>query len=672
MLAEAATSIECSSDSDKEGETSELSTHAVPAPPPSEGGQDPSAGSDRRILDGLIEGCLVVGFDWRCLYANEAATKQAGRTQADLVGRTLFEVYPGAETSGFIVRYRRCMEERVPQHFEAEFTFPGAATKWFEVSVSPVPDGLFILSVDNTERRKAEEELRRSEQRHRLLADNARDVVWTMELDGRISYVSPAVEKVRGFTPAEAMSQTLEEIHPPASRLLTQEYFERLGAALQAGRTPESFRGELEYFRKDGSTFWTEVRAYPLLAADGTVLQILGVTHDIDERRRAEAALKESEELLRLAFENANIGMCLVDLQGRLTRVNRQMSEIFGYARAELEGMTVNDIAHPDFRDVSPRFIQRAKDGDADRAEFEKAYLHKDGHLVWGRVSSSLVRDARGEPACFISHVVDVSESRRAEEALRESEERYRNLSADLENRVLARTAELTDANRELDAYSYSVSHELRTPLRAIDGHAAVILEEHAGLLDDEGRRHFAQMRWNAQRMGRLLDDLLAFSRTGRTDLVFAAVDMTGAVKAAFDRVVTDPASASRISFSVGDLPKAVGDAELLSLVWENLLSNAVKFSAGRERPEIQVEGSLEAGEAVYRVRDNGVGFEMEYVGKLFGVFQRLHGHREFEGTGVGLALVRRIVLRHGGRVWADGMLDRGATFCFALPARGE
>lgn len=563
------------------------------------------------------------------------------------------------------------MEERVPQRFEAEFTFPGAATKWFEVSLSPVPEGLFILSVDNTERRKAEEELRRSEQRYRLLADNARDVVWTMELDGTISYVSPAVEKVRGFTPAEAMSQALEEIHPPDSLSKSREYFERLGAAIQAGRPPESFRGELEYFRKDGSTFWTEVMAYPLLGADGTVLRILGVTHDIDERRRTEAALKESEELFRLAFENANTGMCLVDTGGRLTRVNRQMCEIFGYTKAELEGMSVNDIAHPDFRDVSPRFIQHAVAGEADRAEFEKAYLHKDGHLVWGRVSSSLVRDARGEPAYFISHVVDISESRRAEEALRESEERFRKLSGELESRVLARTAELTEAGRELEAYSYSVSHELRTPLRAIDGHAAVISEECEGQLDGEGRRHFAQMRWNAQRMGRLIDDLLAFSRAGRADLSFGSVEMTAAAKAAFGRAVTDPAAVSRISLSVGDLPNAAGDADLLGRVWENLLANAVKFSSGRERPEIRVEGSLEAGEAVYRVRDNGVGFDMKYSDKLFGVFHRLHGIHEFEGSGVGLALVRRIVLRHGGRVWAEGEPGRGATFSFALPVKG-
>lgn len=503
----------------------------------------PSVGVDRRILDGLMEGCLVVGFDWRCLYVNGAATRQAGRKPEDLLGRTLTEIFPGIGKAAHFAHYRRCMEERARQHFEAEFSFPGLASKWLEVSLSPVPDGVFALSIDVTERRKAEQELRLSEQRHRLLADCARDVVWTMEPDGRISYVGPAVEKVRGFSSAEAMGQTLGEIHPPASQRVSLEYFERVRAAVEAGRTPESFRGELEYLCRDGSTVWTEVLAFPLLGADGTLLQVLGVTRDIDERRRAEAALRESEE-------------------------------------------------------------------------------------------------------------------------------RYRKLSEELESRILARTAELTDASRELEAYSHSISHELRAPLRAIDGHVAMIGQEYEVLLDGEGRRHLGQVRWNAQRMGRLIDDLLAFSRAGRADLTFGPVDMTGAAKATFARVVTDPASLSRISFSVGLLPEAVGDADLLHRVWENLLSNAVKFSAGRENPEIRVEGGVEGGEAVYRVRDNGTGFDMQYVDKLFGVFQRLHGIREFEGTGVGLALVRRIVMRHGGQVWAEGELDRGATFSFTLPAR--
>ncbi len=172
--------------------------------------------------------------------------------------------------------------------------------------------------------------------------------------------------------------------------------------------------------------------------------------------------------------------------------------------------------------------------------------------------------------------------------------------------------------------------------------------------------------------MGQLIDDLLAFSQAGRTDLALTPVDMTAVAKEAFARVVPDPGSPSRISFTMGVLPEASGDASLLLRVWVNLLSNAVKFSAVRERPEIRVEGEVEGGEAIYRVRDNGVGFDMKHVDQLFGVFHRLHGVSEFEGTGVGLALARRIVARHGGRAWAESEPGRGATFSFSLPARRQ
>ena len=228
--------------------------------------------------------------------------------------------------------------------------------------------------------------------------------------------------------------------------------------------------------------------------------------------------------------------------------------------------------------------------------------------------------------------------------------------------------AVLRDALHEMEGYSSSIGHELRTPLRAIDGFSARLLKDYAPLLDEEGKRLFAQVRWNAQRMGRLIDDHLSFSQAGRTVLRLGTVHMADAARLALKNTRADNEHIHAISVSIDDLPDAHGDPRLLEKVWEVLLANAVKFSSTKETPEIRVEGRLENGDAVYSVRDNGVGFDMQYVDKLFGVFHRLHGHNDFEGTGVGLALVKRIVTRHGGRVWAEGKEGEGATFSFALP----
>jgi signal transduction histidine kinase len=228
--------------------------------------------------------------------------------------------------------------------------------------------------------------------------------------------------------------------------------------------------------------------------------------------------------------------------------------------------------------------------------------------------------------------------------------------------------AKLEAANKELEAFSYSVSHDLRSPLRAIDGFSHILQDEYADKLDDEGRRLLAIVRDNTQRMGQLIDDILQFSRTGRLEMSMSEVDMEGLAHAAIDDIRTD-GDMGPLQVEIGHLPAARGDRAMLRQVFTNLLSNAVKFSHANPSPKVVVGGSIQDDEAVYFVRDNGVGFDMQYVDKLFGVFQRLHTTSEFEGTGIGLAIVKRIVTRHGGRVWAEGKLNEGATIYFTLPA---
>jgi light-regulated signal transduction histidine kinase (bacteriophytochrome) len=236
-----------------------------------------------------------------------------------------------------------------------------------------------------------------------------------------------------------------------------------------------------------------------------------------------------------------------------------------------------------------------------------------------------------------------------------------------LEEKVKRRTAELTAANGELQSFAYSISHDLRAPLRAIDGFAAMLKEDHGDTLDDEGRWLCEAIERNTRRMGTLIDSLLTYSRIGRAQVQYADVDMDGLAREVCNSLIPDYGK-DRVAATVRSLPRVAGDATLLRVVWENLIGNALKYSSKVPTAAVEIWCDEEGAECVYHIRDNGAGFDMEYASKLFGVFQRLHGNEEFEGTGVGLAIVERIVHRHGGRVWAEGEVGTGATFSFSLP----
>jgi|SRR5579872_1155089 len=372
----------------------------------------------------------------------------------------------------------------------------------------------------------------------------------------------------------------------------------------------------------------------------------------------AEQYLRTKEESrIRVLVEAVkDYAIFMLDPQGQVATWNEGARRLKGYEAEEIIGKHVSlfYLAHDQ---VSGKAETELRIATAEgRYEEEGWRVRKDGSKFWANVVITPIRDARGELTGFAKVTRDLTERRRADEELR---------AAVL--RLEERTRQLEEANTELDGFTYSVSHDLRAPLRAINGFVQVLLEEHAPRLDEDGRRVAQIIHKNAQKMGQLIDDLLNFARLGRHEMRVSPVNMTALVRKAAEEVL-DPARV--IELRVAELPRAQGDAALLQQVWLNLLANAVKYTRPRSPAIIEVTAKRDDRETVYSIKDNGVGFDPRYVSKLFGVFQRLHTASEFEGTGVGLALVQRIVRRHGGWAKAEGQLGQGATFSFALPSR--
>lgn len=506
--------------------------------------------------------------------------------------------------------------------------------------------------------RALDEELRRNEESYRLLVDGVRDyALYMLDAEGRIATWNSGAERITGYTAEEAIGQTTDIILPPED-VAGGKQRHAIEIATRTGRYEEQGWRR----RKDGARYWAGLVLTAIRDSSGQLLGFAKVSHDMTEQKRFEEALRKSEERTRSILESALDAIIVMDGNGTVHEWNPAAEQMFGYSRAQAMGKPVIDLIIPAYlrEQYLTGFARYAVDGYGPmlNQRLETVAVRADGSEFF--VEMAIAPTKPNGSAMFTGYISDITERKRAEDQVKQ-------LNAELEQRVQKRTQQLELANKELEAFSYSVSHDLRAPLRHINGFVEILQSTAGDGLDAESRGFLDTIADSARQMGKLIDDLLAFSRMGRTELRFVPVKLDNIVAESV-RELRQECLGRDVNWNIHPLPEVRGDPAMLRQVFINLLANAVKYTRTRAYAEIEVRAQETADEYILSVRDNGVGFDNAYAHKLFGVFQRLHPAHEFEGTGIGLAIVRRVVARHGGRVWAEGKVDEGATFHFALP----
>jgi len=510
------------------------------------------------------------------------------------------------------------------------------------------------------EQRRAHEhqvEIQRNEECYRLLVESVRDyALYMLDTNGRVTTWNSGAELVEGFRSRDAVGKSLHELFPDE---MPQEKLDRI---LHTASALGKYEEESWRTRRDGTRYWSNVVFTAIRDADGRLRGFAKVARDLTERRQYVDALRRSELRTRAVVETALDAVVLMDKDGLVQEWNPAAERMFLYRRSDVIGRRMAELIVPPYLRQAhylgmARYLSEGKSVVLGQ-RYETIALRADGTEF--PVEVAITELPTDGPRMFTGYISDITERKR-------SEDQMKLFSQELEQQVAKRTEQLAAANKELEAFSYSVSHDLRAPLRHINGFVELLQSSAGPALHAEDQELLHTIADSARHMGKLIDDLLSFSRMGRTELRFVPVNLSHVLQEAL-RDLDQELAERDIKLEIATLPTIQGDPVMLRQVFVNLVSNAVKYSRDRHPAQVEVSARESADEVVVAVRDNGVGFDPAYAHKLFGVFQRLHSPGEFEGTGIGLAIVRRVVARHGGRVWAEGAVDKGATFYVALP----
>ena len=676
------------------------------------------AGFQNAINEGAI--VAIIGMDGKIEFVNDNFVSISHYARVELIGQN--------EQIISMACYPRDRANNLWETATAGHTWRGeicnhtkdGSPYWLDTTVSPIfdeqgePINYVWICFDITERKRAEEAL----QMFQYTVDRASDAVQWLNRDAGFEYVNDQACRSLGYSREELMRLHLWDIDP----IYPKERWYKNWENYQINRQGGSEYIETVHRRKDGGFFPVEVSSKHLWFGDQELH--VAVIHDISNRKRAENLIRTlngaalamqqattpdqtfaavSGELKKINFSCAifavdddndqlvlqhytftNQAIKLVETITGLTAKNYTISistvNAFSRCLREKKALFLENLVDTAKQSI-PNHLSTLAEAVIKGLGLSKSIIApliiEEQAIGLFTVQSDDLQES-DEPAitAFANQLAAAwRQSQLFEQAKHDlmartiAEARVIQMNEGLEQRVIERTAQLEAANKELEAFAYSVSHDLRAPLRAIDGYTRILVEDYEPILDAEGKRVCSVVQDEARRMGELIDDLLAFSRLSRTEMQTSQVNMKAMVKSVFQELAS-PEDQKRIDFHIGNLPSVHADPSLIRQVWINLIANAIKFSSKRDRSEIRITSEQTEKEVVFCVKDNGVGFDSRYINKLFGVFQRLHSEKEFPGTGVGLAIVQRIVHRHGGRVWAESESGQGAAFFFALPRK--
>jgi PAS domain S-box-containing protein len=588
----------------------------------------------------------------KILRANSSAQTLYGYSKSEFLESSVQDLYPEAERNeagALLIKlqttpdYTTLVQQQRKNGQILEVEFQAKEITFQNTSAT------LIVARDLTERLKNERLMRESNMRIQTIFESITDAFFTIDSEWRITYANQQAGDVLKRPTSELLGRIIwGELSMPVGSKFEQQF--RRAMIQHCGLEFEEFHPPLG--------IWLEMRVYPL--TDGLAVYF----RDVTEKRRAKELLIKTNKKLEMAnYEKKRIMdrsldiICSFNALGQFLAVSPACHQILGYTDTELLGRHPLEFTHPE--DIERTEAQNKKIlAGVSTLDFENRFIHKNGHSV------DLMWSALWSPNEMIMFCVarDITERKRAEMEIRK-------LNTELEQRVAERTAQLENLNKELEAFSYSVSHDLRAPLRAIDGFSKIIADDYNAQLPEQATEYLSLVRRNAQQMGALIEALLGFSQINRHKLKATRVNMEELVARAleilrFERLNRD------IQIHTGPLPSCEGDATLLQQVFVNLISNALKFTRKRSPAVIYIsfEPSAEhTGGGFFKIEDNGAGFDMNYADKLFSVFQRLHKSSDYEGTGIGLANVQRIIKRHGGSIWAKSLIDIGSTFYFTV-----